>query len=233
MPVQPIRFQRTPLLKTVVFVYLPVLLLICATVVVASVEQIPLTHFMRDVTVVAKVPPYVGALSNIGVLLWCATASMCLLTASVLQPASLAEKGFLLNAGLFTSLLMLDDLFLIHEKFVPYYLGLPDEAILVVYGALAAALFGYYRQTVYRSDYLLLLLGGAFFAGSVAFDLLQGHGLLSWVGIQSGELENFWEDSFKLFGIAGWFSYFGRVCYTSLTLPSPAEPTDVAPVPPV
>lgn len=216
--VLPVRIQRASVRLLMAFVYGPVLMLLAATALVASMKQIPVAHFVRDSVAVTGAPFYVGAISNIGILLWCAVATMCFLTSTLLRRAHASPgKGrFLLSAGLLTSVLMLDDLFLFHEVISPRYLGLSSDVVLVVYGFMAVALFLRYRPIIYQSKYALLLLSVAFFGGSVVVDFLQDRGLLSLLGMASGDLHFLLEDGLKLLGIAGWFSYFGWVCHTSL-----------------
>lgn len=117
--------QRVPLFIAAVFVYVPVLLLLLATGAVSSVTGVPIGRFTMDTTTAVGAPFYIGALSKIGIILWCAAASMCFLTSSVLHRTSTGsdEKRFFLGAGLVTSVLLIDDCFLVHEAFAPSYLG--------------------------------------------------------------------------------------------------------------
>jgi hypothetical protein len=201
------------------------MILLLATGVVSMVKDVPIELFMRDTTVVARVPFYFGAISNIGILLWCATASMCLLTSGVLHRVSTRSKDklFFLGAALITSVLMIDDLFLVHEALGPLYLALPSDAFFVSYGVLALAFFLYYYRFILHTDYILLLLGMVFLAGSVVLDLLADNNLL--LSIMSTGVQYFLEDGFKLLGIAGWFSYFGGECFRRLVRQDGREST--------
>lgn len=231
--VERLKQQRTPLVLTGAFIYLPTVVVLAGTGIFAWVTQAHVTFFLRDAKAVYGIPFHAGALSSIGILFWCATVSTCLLTAIVLYRSSSEsdKRQFLLNAGLFTSILMLDDLFLIHEEFAPNYLNLDGGILYVTYAILAVSLLLYYRHVIYRSAYALLLLGAAFLAGSIAFDLLHEYGLLL-AGAESRDLQHFLEDGCKLLGIAGWFSYFGWVSYGSLVRQSTTE-TIASPTVPV
>lgn len=209
--------QRAPLFVAAVFIYLPVLLLLLATGMISVIKEVPIKNFMRDTTAVARAPFYIGAISNIGVLLWCATASMCFLTSSVLHRASTGTKEqlFFLWAALITAVLMIDDLFLVHETVAPRFLAVSSDSVFVIYGILTSAFLLYYRRLILQTDYILLLLGILFLAGSVAFDMLSDNNFIP--SLKSTGMQNYLEDSSKLLGIAGWFSYFGRECFKKLS----------------
>jgi len=225
--------QRFHLRGASVYVYLPVLLLLLTTVAVSMVKEVPIDQFMRDPTAVFNAPFYTGAISNIGILLWCATASICFLTFVVLLRDSVTsrERLFFFGASLLTTVLMIDDLFLVHESVAPRYFGLSAELVIVIYGALATAFFIHHRHFILKSDYVLLLVSMAFLALSVGLDVVadnvDGSALLG--GLAEDDLQPssisrgtlsfpppsthlFFEDAFKLLGIAGWLSYFGGEC---------------------
>lgn len=220
------RTQRTPLVVAGTFVYLPTLLLLVGTGIFVIGTNAHITFFLRDAKAVYDIPFHAGALSSIGILFWCGAATVCLFTSLVLyETAAASEKRqFLLNAGLLTSILMFDDLFLLHEDFAPNYLGLPGDVLYVLYAALAVTLLLYYRHVIVRSASALLLLSGAFLAGSIGFEVLHEYGLFL-TGAESRGLQHFLEDGSKLLGVAGWFSYFAWTSYTSLVRPHPAGRT--------
>ena len=220
------RTQRTPLVVAGTFVYLPTLLLLVGTGIFVMATNAHITFFLRDAKAVYDIPFHAGALSSIGILFWCGAATVCLFASLVLYEtvAASEKRQFLLNAGLLTSILMFDDLFLLHEDFAPNYLGLPGDSLYVLYAVLAASLLLYHRHVIVRSAYVLLLLSGAFLAGSIWFEVLHEYGLLL-AGAESRGLQHFLEDGSKLLGIAGWFSYLGWTSYTSLVHSHAAEMT--------
>lgn len=215
---RPLNDQGGPLFAVAAVVYLPVLLLLLATIAVAELKDVSIVVFLRDTTAVAGGRFYFGALSNIGILLWCATATACFLTSGVSRRTSKGSNTslFFLCAGLITTMLMVDDLFLVHERVAPDYLGLSSNTTFLIYGALAAAFFLYFRGVIFRSDYALLLPALLFLAGSVVVDQLDDNGLLSLV-VESTDIRFLLEDGPKLFGIAGWFSYFVWESFGTLT----------------
>ncbi len=212
---KPFRDQRIPLLRVLVLAYLPALMLLFCVGLAGVLTQVRVADLTRDMAVAAGVPLYFGILSNIGIFLWCATASLCLLTALLLH--NISDQGdariFLFYAGALTMLLMFDDAFLFHERIAPLYLGVENEVVLAIQGLLLLAILIRYRNVVAQSDYTLLLLSLGAFASAVAFDKLNDYALLSRFGIDSQALKFMLEDGLKLLGIVGWLSYFARTCH--------------------
>jgi hypothetical protein len=112
---------------------------------------------------------------------------------------------------------MLDDFFLIHEAVFPNHLGLSSNMLFLAYGVITFGLLLHYRKVIYQTDYVFILMSLFFFAGSIVVDQLHDYGLLVLLGTNSDGFQYFLEDSFKLLGITGWFSYFVLVCHATLT----------------
>lgn len=165
----------------------------------ALYSEHPRSDFTRDTAAVARLPPYVGLLSNLGMLVWTASAVLALTTAALLLRAGRRDEvsGFFTVLGLLTCLLLGDDLFMLHEWVLPY-LGLPGDSLLAVQAC--ALLYLLYR---FRAVYLeanLLFLGSALagFGAGVMVDaipvgVLPAHFLL--------------EDGCKFFGIVNWLAF--------------------------
>jgi hypothetical protein len=121
-----------------------------------------------------------------------------------------------LNAGLLTTLLLLDDFFLIHEEIAPLYLGLSSHFFALFY-ALSLVLFLYvFKHIILQSNFILLLLSILFLGASVLFDVLNDARLLKSIIPASG-IRKLLEDGCKLLGIVGWLSYFSGICFAHLT----------------
>ncbi len=186
------------------------ILLLLLVVVARLAWHIPVGDLTRDPATVAGTHPFVGWLSNVGVLGWCATASICLFTASVLRRRDHRPDTarFLLAAGLFTLLMLIDDQFLLHDEVFPKYLGVSETLWYLFYAVAFAGLIVVFHEQIQRSNYGLLCVSVACLGLSVAFDVVSG---FTWV---TGLF--LLEDGFKLLGIVGWALYFGSVCYRSL-----------------
>ncbi|WP_460923855.1 hypothetical protein [Pontibacter brevis] len=174
-----------------------------------------MSELTRDAVVVSGGSFYHGMISNIGILLWCATAAICLFSVLLLKMWDLNfYKNFLLCGGLLTTTLLLDDLFLLHEGELPALLGIRERYVMVTYLVLIALFLICFVKKIWTTSYLVLLSSLGFFGLSVFTDALS-----LFIEIEekssTGELAYLFEDGFKLMGIVGWFYYFTS---TSLTV---------------
>jgi hypothetical protein len=205
--------QLSSLRITLLVTYLPALV---GLLYIGLQDQIPVKELTKDANQVIHTGVYAGAVSNIGILFWCATASLCLFTCLVLRHRSAPTglRRFLLWAALLTFVLMLDDLFLLHDVIIPNTWGVTEALPQAVYGlATAIVLFASRRVILDHTEYLPLGLALIFFASSIAFDASEISYRLQ--GIPDNL--TFWlEDGGKSLGIISWFAYYARVCYVQL-----------------
>ncbi|MBI5965597.1 MAG: hypothetical protein HY863_19130 [Chloroflexi bacterium] len=161
----------------------------------------------RDSNSVAHQPIYIGLVSNLGILFWCASATISLFTgwAGRSKGASSVES-FLIYSGILSSALLLDDLLQLHEDFFPNVLRVPEELVLVFYGVLAIAIFYRYRKIILTTNYLILLTGVMLFGLSIVVDIL----LPEFPG------ESLIEDGAKFTGILTWFGYYASLGYETI-----------------
>lgn len=164
---------------------------------------VPINQLTRDAMAVAKGKFYFGALSNIGLLLWNATASICLFTHFTLGKVNFVYGNFFLSAGLFSLMLLLDDMFMIHEEVFHHYLGINEMVLLLFYPLFISYFLLRYRHIIMRTSYLILLSALCCMAGSLAIDFVFST-------IQDKYL--LFEDGFKFLGIVGWSCYFCETC---------------------
>jgi hypothetical protein len=169
----------------------------------SAAHGLPPYLLTRDPAAIHGTSAFLGALSNLGVLLWAAAASVMLFTAGLLGSQGRAgeARGFLAQAGVFTAWLLLDDLFMLHERSLPDRFGVPQPLLLAVYGGLVILLLARHRGLIARTDYRPLALACGFFACSATLD--QGPG--DWHEWTSLVLV---EDGAKLLGIVSWLVYF-------------------------
>lgn len=179
-------------------------------VVVNVVADVPLRLFFTDPVTEFSAPMYVGLISNFGIVLWGSAASVCLFAAWLLR----ADAGhgqhaeFLAAAGLLSSVLLFDDLYLLHEEVIPERLHIPQPLVLAAYVVLVAWFMARYRRLIEGSDFVLLLLAGFFFAVSVLIDIVFPEGEILIVGDLPGR--DLVEDGPKLLGIVTWTIYMWR-----------------------
>lgn len=188
------------------------LLVLIGALLVSRLTGVPAHWFTVDPAVLSNIHPLMGAISNLGILLWATTVAVCLFTATVLQKhhPEAPQRTFLLCFGLFTSVLMIDDLFMIHEEIAPRYLFVDEVYVLGMYGLLLGGGIVYFGRVILSTPYAYLLTALLFFGGSIVIDLVWD----VW-----SEWPVFLEDSAKFLGIVSWLGYFSIICYAALSTP--------------
>ena len=143
-------------------------------------------------------------------LLWCSAASVCFF-ASMLLTQSKADYRkilFMVSAGLFTGLLLFDDLFLAHEVIYPKVLGVDEKYVIAVYAIFAVIYLAFFRDLIVRYGYSLMLISLILFAISIFEDLFQG---------DTGVVRRIGEDGTKFIGIATWTTFHFRAAWLMCT----------------
>jgi hypothetical protein len=161
---------------------------------------IPAALLTRDLSSVAGVPFYYGILSQLGIFFWAGTIVACFLgyARKSRNKSKVQLKWFLFFSGLFTSMLGFDDLFVLHEIVFPEYLGIPEAAVLGVYGISLLLILGKFYAEILKTNFIFLLISFFFLGMSVLTDVFHIPGLSSY----------FAEDGLKFIGIINWFVYF-------------------------
>lgn len=209
--------QARALSSTLVLVFGTAIAGLLSLVWLAGTVNVPIAQFTRDPAAVMNGPFYAGALSNVGVLLWCASAAVCFFGASLLRAEVRTSHGaaipaqaqpFLLASALFTCLLLVDDLFMLHDLVLPEYLQLRERYVVLTYGLLMLGYLVAFRRLILRTDWLILVMAGGFFACSIVVDKLPETLL---------PMHHVFEDGAKFLGILGWLLYLGRSTRQLLT----------------
>src|SRR5262245_59972388 len=114
------------LVPTFIMIYAPAMLLLGVAVMASLAMGVPLVNFFSDPLGLTYSNPLLGVISNIGILLWSASAAVCLFTYLIVRGRRQDREVrlFFLLFGLLTLVLMLDDLFQFHEEVFPKYLNL-------------------------------------------------------------------------------------------------------------
>ncbi len=191
--------------------------------IVAAQPWVPPSQLFRDPLSVAADAGsdcchiYFGFVSNLGMLLWCSAATVCLFASVLLihRKADRRQVLFMVYAGLFTGLLMFDDLFLAHEVIFPKVFGADEKHVLAAYMILMCIYLLFFRDLIFRSGYSLMLLSLIFFAISVFVDLFVS---------EQGSLHRIGEDGTKFIGIATWTAFHVRAAWLLCTGNQDLEP---------
>jgi hypothetical protein len=201
------------------WLYLPAGLALLAVFAASRITGLPVAMYTRDPADITHTSPFLGVLSNLDILLWCATAAVCLFAFLVIRqdPGRRKVALFLLLGGLLTILLLLDDLFLLHERVFPRYLHWRQRYPYYAYFSLTVAYLVAFRKIILKGDFWMLAAAFVFFALSIAVDAFTGP--LS----ESFPSFHLFEDGFKLFGLASWLGYFGQFAWQAVSCRSAAE----------
>ncbi len=200
-------------LVPVLVVLVPAGALLIAVAAVGFLFDFDIGKLLHDPAAVAGMNPLTGMVSNLGVLLWAAAAFVCLFSAVLLRRRGAHEAfAFTLCAGLLSSYLMFDDLFMFHENLVERYIGMDEDGLYACLGLATLAFLIRFRAVILRSDFGYLLLALGFLATSVIVDSVVDYALPVFAD-KFPILEDLAEDGSKWLGIAFWACYFLRTCY--------------------
>ena len=164
--------------------------------------------FTRDPTQIGQVPYYAGVLSSLGVLTWTTGAVIALFTAGLhrLIDHTDGSTGFLGYFGVFTLVLALDDLFLIHENF---FLG--EKVLFLIYGVMALIGCVLFRRHFHRPSVYFAIGAALAFAASLGVDRGQ-----ETIEAAIGGARILLEDGAKFIGAICWAIFLSKASARSL-----------------
>jgi hypothetical protein len=207
------------LVRPLLLVYLSALAVLGGAFVLTESLGIPFVTLTRDAAIAhtKEAPFYGGYLSSVGVVLWATAAAVCLFVAATpaqVEDAARRETRLLLATfGLLTAILLVDDLFMVHEALLQFT-GRGQKAVLLLQGALTLWMLWRFRDAIVDTNWLLLATAMGLFACSLVVDLD--------VVTLPQRLHHVLEDGFKLMGIAGWCGYAVSTSYAFTRRPSPS-----------
>lgn len=127
-------------------------------------DDVRVLDLTRDPATLSRAPVHDGLLTTIGGFAWTTAIVVALLGAWL--SIDVGRRRFLVSLAAVSALLMVDDMFLVHERLAPR-IGLSEDVLFLGYGvALAAVLVGG-RATVRSTAWPLLVLALVFFAMGV------------------------------------------------------------------
>jgi hypothetical protein len=184
--------------KILLAVFTATLLLIAVAYLLAEGAGVPVRNLFGDPVSVAKMPFYVGIFSNLGLLMWSASAAYCFM-GSAMTRKDPRKARFLFVSGVFTAWLALDDMMLIHESVIPDFLHIGEGYVYLTYMILAVAYLVYFLKDILSTRRFVVLAAALFFfAASIGIDKL----------VEISNYEIFFEEGLKLFAITFWLAYF-------------------------
>ena len=175
---------------------LPSAILYLAILYISNFYNIKLNLVVRDLAQTCGYPIGVGMISNIGILLWGAAASICFFT-TFLESINREPSKLLLLGGAFSSLLCIDDFFLLHDRYIgPDFLNL-------TYMAISIFLLVRFQSILKKIGLFNLVISILFLGLSIFFD-----GVIQQIFNQNYNLTQLIEEGFKFIGIACWLNFW-------------------------
>ena len=147
---------------------IPALTVYMAALGLSDLAGIDSQKVLRDLAQTCSTPAGVGLLSNLGYLLWLAAAAVALFTSNVGLPNIRGkQKELLACGGWFSLILCIDDMFLLHDR----YIG--QTFLYMVYMLFSILIATRYRKQLIAYKGEIFLLAVALLGTSIAVDLLQ------------------------------------------------------------
>lgn len=171
-------------------------------VLVAALADTTLWSLAKDPAEVQRFPPYIGMLSNWDVVLWISTAAICLFGAVILKRgnAPVSTIRFLAVSGIFSLILGIDDLYMLHDFLLPRTLHVPEMLFYLLYLISFGVYLIYFTPQILKYDFLLFIVAIVFFVFSRKF----------FIRIPYFHNFNTTGDMLKYFGIVFWLIFFYR-----------------------
>ena len=143
----------------------------------------------------------IGLISNLGYLLWIAPASIALFTAYGTPTNSQHKlKELLLCGGWFSFILCIDDMFLLHDR----YIG--QTFLYVVYAIFAFLIVFRFRDQLIKNGGEIFILAATLLAFSILTDKFQ-RDIVDILPVKY-ETTQIFEEGVKFLGISSWFYFW-------------------------
>lgn len=164
-------------------------------------KDVPLEILTNDLAVIGDLPIYAGILSQSGILLWSATAAICMYSVQFIRNKE--HQKFIKASVYITLLLGLDDAFMFHETLFPS-LGIHQKIVFLCYGIMMLLYLFKYYKLILTTDFLLFTLALGWFGISMLID--------NFIRDVSPYITKLAEDGTKFIGIVTWLTFFARTC---------------------
>ena len=172
------------------------------TALVARLTGNPIWRLAKDPAQVVGYEPYIGMLSNWAVLLWFASAVICLFTEIILRKsgAALRPRLFFLASGILSLTLALDDLFLLHDVILPNTLEIRESIFYLMYLVTTILYILIFLREIHQKEYILFWISFLLLFYSRGYPFLLPF-------LREYETPG---DMLKYFGIVFWLAFFYR-----------------------
>lgn len=206
-----IRSNLSAATKYTLLVSAPTFLFVLVVFLLTKMNHIPFSDIVQDPSSITGFPPYIGFISNIGILVWCSSSAISLFSAYILFAAQRNNPfvGFFLWSGLFSALLMIDDLFMLHDSVLYVNFHINENVVYVVYFAMIFLFFRKYHKLMQGTPFLIFAFAIGFFLFSTVIDKVPGSfDKLGFHVLFDEDLLNILEEGPKLIAIMNWLAYY-------------------------
>ena len=187
--------------KAIIITVIPSLIVYTHAINLCAMAGIKGILVIRDLAQTCDSALGIGLISNLGYLLWIATAAITLFTAYRTPTNSQHKlKELLLCGGWFSFILCIDDMFLLHDR----YIG--QTFLYAIYGIFAFFIVFRFREQLLKNGGEIFIFAATLLAFSVLTDKFQ-HALVDILPVKYETLQIF-EEGVKFFGISSWFYFW-------------------------
>jgi len=196
-------------------IFIPPLLFLVIMKVFSLSSDINLGVLAREPLKLKYGEPFFGIISNIRIIIWCATSAILLFSARISSERKRPEQQtlFFFFSGLLSLLLLLDDFFMLHDSIFPYFFNIDEIFFYSFYALSIIALFYFYHELILNSDYVFFIFAFILLALSGVFDFASEHGY-KLLNYSLGLIQEW----LKFLGVIAWFAYFIRTSHKYIIL---------------
>ena len=189
------------LLKAIIVAITPSLITYALAINLSAMAGIKGILVIRDLAQTCDSALGIGLISNLGYLLWFAPASIALFTAYGTPTNSQHKlKELLLCGGWFSFILCIDDMFLLHDR----YIG--QTFLYIVYAIFAFLIVFRFRDQLIKNGGEIFILAATLLAFSILTDKFQ-HDIVDILPV-TYETTQIFEEGVKFLGISSWFYFW-------------------------
>ncbi len=185
----------------------PSLVAYIVILIVASAAGISPSLVLRDLLQTCEFPAGVGMISNLGILLWASSSAITYFTINSKLIKNQYYTRFLCLGCLFSSLLCLDDLFLLRDMH-----QLSQDILYTLYVLFSLNLLISFRQLIVKIDPILFMTTIILLGMSIISDIFQDFLPINYQTVQ------LFEEGFKFTGISCWLYFWSKVSKNAIKI---------------
>ncbi|SDJ71473.1 hypothetical protein SAMN04488540_11244 [Ferrimonas sediminum] len=193
---------RDRALRCLLYACVPALLFYALSLMTMSAAGFELMEILRDPAQQSGQSSFLGFLSNIGTWVW--VSATAILVFALWCGRGRRHGELLLLMAALSSMLAIDDFFMIHDRYVN------QKICYLAYALFALALVARHFRTIVSSQGFAFLLAGGLLALSIVTDLIQNRLPMDYAHVQVVE------EGFKFIGAVTWLYFSGRMAAMAL-----------------